>query len=404
MKRVVGLIAGLTLATGCGQPGEQKEKIKIGAIISLTGNYGALGSERLNGAVLAVEEINKAGGVLGKELELVPRDDGTEPTSAKNIAADMVNSHHVPAIIGAAASGSTVAMTEVTIPGQVVSISGSSTTPLLTTLADDGFVNRTCASDALQSKLIAQRATARGFTRMAVIYAPNAYGEGLSNAFDKAFTDLGGVITGTYKAESGQTSYEALLTQAYEGNPQSILLITYTVEGVQVMKDYLTKFSQKETFWWFPDSLADSAFVTAVGPSKFTFGHEGTGPAAPKGERYDAFAAAYASKFGKTPETTSFSANYYDATYLLALAIEAAGKAEGPAIRDNLQAVSAGGEIFAAKDFSAAIAAIKAGSDINYEGASGSVDLDEKGDPIAPYDVWKVQDGAVTVIESSVNP
>ncbi|MGA9522288.1 MAG: ABC transporter substrate-binding protein [Myxococcaceae bacterium] len=403
MNRIVGIIAGISLAAGCGQPADQKEKIKIGAIISLTGNYGALGSERLNGAVLAVEEINKAGGVLGKELELVPRDDGTEPTNAKKIAEDMVR-QGMPAIIGAAASGSTVAISDVTIPGQVVSISGSSTSPLITSLQDDGFVNRTCAADALQSRLIAQRARGRGFTKMAVIYAPNAYGEGLANAFNAAFTGLGGTITGMYVAESGQTSYEALLTRAYEGAPESILLITYTVEGVQVIKDYLAKFSDKGTFWWFPDSLADSAFVTAVGPSKFTFGHEGTGPAAPKGERYEAFAAAYQAKFGKTPETTSFSANYYDATYLLALAIEAAGKAEGPAIRDNLQNVSMGGESFDAKDFSAAVAELKVGGDINYEGASGSVDLDQFGEPIAPYDVWKVQDGALTVIESSVNP
>ena len=122
MKRVIGLIGCLGLAAGCGQPVDGKEKIKVGAIISLTGNYGALGSERLNGAVLAVEEINKAGGVLGKELELIARDDSTDPATARSIAESMVNSDGVPAIIGAAASGSTMAMTEVTIPGKVVSI------------------------------------------------------------------------------------------------------------------------------------------------------------------------------------------------------------------------------------------------------------------------------------------
>ncbi len=408
MKRDFGLIGGLIgclgLAAGCGQPADQKEKIKVGAIISLTGNYGALGSERLNGAVLAVEEINKAGGVLGKEIELIARDDSTDPATARAIAEGMVNSDGVPAIIGAAASGSTMAMTEVTIPGKVVSISGSSTSPLITSLEDDGFVNRTCPSDALQSRLIARRARDRGFTKMAVIYAPNAYGEGLANAFESAFEELGGTITGKLVAESGQTSYVPLLNQAYEGDPQSILLIAYTVEGVQVIKDYLEQFAARNTFWWFPDSLADSAFVTAVGPSKFTFGHEGTGPAAPKGARYESFAAAYKAKFGKNPETTSFSANYYDATYLLALAIEAAGNAEAAAIRDNLRAVSLGGESFSATGFTDAVAAIKAGKDVNYEGASGSVDLDQYGEPAAPYDVWRVQDGALTVIESSVNP
>lgn len=404
MKAVIGVLAAASVLAACGPSTPSKEKLQVGAIISLTGSYGALGSERLQGALLAAEQINAAGGVLGKDLEIVSRDDGTEPTRAAELATEFVNTLKVPAIIGAAASGSTIAMSAVTIPAQVVSISGSSTSPAISALADDGYVNRTCPSDALQGKLIAQRAKAKGFTKMAVIYSKSAYGEGMAGAFEAAFVALGGTVTAKVEAPPGQASYSQLLTDVYAGNPEAILLPAYTVDGVQIIKDYVSGFSAKGTFWFFPDALAEQAFVTAVGESSFTFSHEGTGPAAPKGAAYEAFANAYKAKYGKTPETTSFSANFYDATYLLALAITAGGAAEGPAIRDNLRKVSEGGTAYAAADYAAAVTSLQAQGNVNYEGASGNVDLDEKGEPIAPYDVWKVQGGQITVIESSVSP
>src|SRR5439155_2500012 len=100
----------------------------------------------------------------------------------------------------------------------------------------------------------------------------------------------------------------------------------------------------------------------------------------------------------------SYDEHTYDAIYLAALAIEAGGKAEGTSIRDHLAAVSTAGTTYGPGDFAKAVADLHASKDINYDGASGNVDFDSSGDVKAPYDIWKVQGGAITVVESAVNP
>lgn len=408
MKRAVIGLSALGLLAACGGKSQNKT-LQIGVIISQTGAYGERGPERLQGVQLAADEINANGGILGQQIELVARDDGTNADQAKAKAQELVDLK-VPVIIGASASRATIGASTVTIPAQVVQISGSSTSPAITALQDNGFVNRTCPSDALQGKLLAEQAHAKGFTKVSVMYTPgDAYAEGLANAFSDAFTGLGGTVN-KVQVNTGQTSYQAELTQAYATNPDGILLSVYPPEGTQVMKDYLSGFaSTHSTFWYFPDSLSDESFITGVGATNFAnIQHEGTAPGAPKGPRADAFNAAFTAKYGSAPHADSFAANFYDAMYLAALATEAAGAANGPAIRDHLADVSkgkaAGAKVMGPADFKDAVAALHNGADINYEGASGSVDMDGNGDVVAPYDLWQVQNGAVTVTQSAVNP
>jgi branched-chain amino acid transport system substrate-binding protein len=142
-----------------------------------------------------------------------------------------------------------------------------------------------------------------------------------------------------------------------------------------------------------------------VGAANFTFQHEGTGSSAPTGPAYSTYAAAFNAKYGRKADPGTFSANVYDATYIVALAIQQAGKAEGPSIQAAMRTVAdPPGMIVGPGQWAAALAAIKAGTKVNYDGASGPVDLDGNGDVVAPYDIWKVQGGAITVVEKSVSP
>jgi ABC-type branched-subunit amino acid transport system substrate-binding protein len=388
---------------GCGGGGNGA-KVTIGSIMSQTGALATIGQEQLQAAQLAVDEINAAGGVLGgSTLVLVNADDKSDPTGASDAATTLVTANKVPAIVGAIASGSTISASKVASPASTVMISGASTSPQITGMSP--FLFRTCPSDALQGQLIAKRAIAEGLTHVAVTFVPGPYGSGLAGTFASSFTAAGGTVTFQQMYTEGQSSYMNLLTSIYATNPDAILMIAYPVDGAQIIKDYNSAFSSKQTAWFFTDATEDPSFIQGVGAGNFTFKHEGTGSAAPSGPAFTAYATAFNNKYGRAPNPGVFSANVYDATYLVALAIEQAGKADGPSIQAAMRNVAdSPGMTVGPGQWAAAAAAIKAGTKVNYDGASGSVDIDANGDVVAPYDIWKVQNGAVTVTEMSVSP
>jgi ABC-type branched-subunit amino acid transport system substrate-binding protein len=183
------------------------------------------------------------------------------------------------------------------------------------------------------------------------------------------------------------------------------LLIGYPVDSAQIIKDYNSAFASKQTFWFFTDATEDPSFVSAVGGSNFTFQHEGTGPSTPSTPAYSAYASAFMAKYGKAADPGTFSPNVYDAAYLLAGAMQAGGKADSATIKSNIRTVAnPPGTTFGPGQWTQMRAALVAGTDVNYEGSSGSVDLDANGEATAPYDIWKVSGGAISVVESNVSP
>jgi branched-chain amino acid transport system substrate-binding protein len=291
----------------------------------------------------------------------------------------------------------------VLIARKVVQIAGSSTSPLITSKVDDGFLFRTAPSDALQGKLLAKRAKDRGHTKVSIIHAPGAYGNGLASAFQTSFTGSGGTVPvkQEYTEKLTETDYNTMLNNLYaSATPDAILLVGTVVDASNILKAYVNNHTAKTTYWYFTDSISVSELVAGVGANSFSFAHEGTKPGAPQNERYTVFSQAFTTEYGNAPGT--FAVNAYDAMYLLALAIEAAGKADGPAIRDQMTAVSSGGTVFTPATLKEALSAARAAQDINYEGASGSVDFDTNGDVLGGYDIWQVKAGAVTVTESAV--
>ena len=403
MQRGLWVVATLVACVACSPP--QKAKTQLGAILSVTRDLANIGQVQLDSVQLAVGEINAAGGVNGLELEVVNKDDASDSPQAVT-AAEALVALKVPVAIGAAGSGKTLAAAPRFIEAKIPLVSASSTSPAISTLQDDGYVLRTCPSDALQGRLLAKRARAKPFSRIAVIHLPDAYGTGLADAFAAAFTQAGGTVTFKQAYVEGQMSYTTLLDQAYAGNPEAILLVAYAIDGAQLMNDYWNSVHRaKNTFFYFTDGTQDPAFVTAVGSSKWpSIQHEGTGPAAPAGATNDRFLAAYKTKFSRDLPPGGFAQNAYDATYLVALAMAAQGENTAAAVHGHITAVSAGGMKFGPENFAQARDAAKAKTDIDFEGVSGNVDLDDKGDVIAPYDVWRIVNNTFETIERSVSP
>jgi ABC-type branched-subunit amino acid transport system substrate-binding protein len=389
----LGALLGLA---ACG--GGNQEVLRIGGMFSTTGPLAGRGFAQLSAARLATAQINAAGGVLGKHLVLVYRDDGTDANKALR-AARALQGESVPVIVGAVSSDMTT-LAAAAVP-EAVFIS-----PSATAVSQDppGLpVFRLCESGDAEGRLLAQRARAIG-SRAAILRRPDDAAQGLAAAFREAFERDGREVVQELSYAPGQESYTELIDQLFQSGPQVVLLVADPVDGAQIVRDAAGALLAPKAFWFFTQSLDDEGFVTAAGPHTFGFSHAGTGPSTPLGRRYTFFADAFQARYGEAPPMGSYAANAYDAVYLAVLAIEAAGQANATAIRDQLRPLSLGGTAYGPDEFEDAVKALHAGQDVNYEGASGSVDLDATGRAHAPFDVWEVQDGVITVIDRAVSP
>jgi branched-chain amino acid transport system substrate-binding protein len=402
MRLQTAIVASLLLSLGCRRPlpDDDSNSTEIGGLLSTTGDLAGIGSDMLRASQLAVADVNAAGGVLGGTLKIKNQDDQTDAAIA-GPAAQALADDGIQAFVGAVGSSSSIAAADIAAAERMVMASPSSTSPALTDHADGGFFFRTCPSDALQGTLMAQRALAAGHVKAAVIHEPGAYGQGMADFFTATFEAGGGEVTDQVEYTIEQASYVGLLTSVFANEPTVVALAAYPIDGATLVSDYNSNFTTEPVTFYFADALANDDFLDGVGAANFTFNHEGTAPAF-VGPNYTRFAADYEAAHGSEPG--AFLSNAYDATIILALAVEAAGENDAEKIRDAMIDVSTGGTQYGPDDLEELFAAIQAGEDVDYEGASGSVDFDAQGDTIAPYDVWEIQGGAITITEASVLP
>lgn len=373
------------------------DSIKIGILLDLTGALEAYGKPIQNGAILATEQINAAGGPLGRQLELVHRDSQTDPTAGIDAAKKLVELDKVVAIVGALSSGVTIPVaTSVTIPSGIVQISPASTSPQITDLQDNDFLFRTCPSDALQGKVSGRLAKELGLQRVATIYVNNPYGSGLSKTFSQTLSAGGGKVVATVAYEEGRPSYRGEIERALKDKPQGIALFSYPENGVTIIRQALELgFTGK---FLLADGMKAPEVVQNVG-AQYLKGTYGTTPGSREGGAKTRFAEAYAQRFGEKPPKPYID-NCYDAIAVLALAIQQAKSSAPRVIRDALrQVANPPGDSVEPGDFQKAFRLINQGQKVNYRGASGEVDFDAYGDVVTPIEVWKIHDSGQIVAE-----
>lgn len=376
--------------------------LKIGTVLTLTGTSGleVFGPKNQRGAALAVQEINDDGGVLGLCIELINEDDTGSPTVAADRANKLVTTDQVDAVIGAVGSSFCQAVLEVTRPAQVVQVSASCTSPVFTNLTyTQGWFFRTAPSDALQGVVAANYSSNnRSFLDMAVIGNDNAYGRGLANVFATEFQRQGGTArVGIFAL--GQTSYTSELTALFTPIPEAVYMANYPTDGLTVMRDWFANPAWSGIQWVFSEGVLDQGgFIDPlVADGIDTDPFEGSAPGAYLGivgALYDNFEAAYKAEYANQ-DPGLFTANAYDAVYLLAAAAEAANSTDSTQIRAQMGRVSGPpGQAFQGGQWATVVADLAAtpNLDLNYEGASGAVDLDSFGDPLSGYAIWGAND------------
>lgn len=369
--------------------------LKLGALMPMTGDLQAYGQTSLNGIELAAQEINSAGGVLGEDMEIELGDTQTNPQSGIDAAKKLVSIEGVSGIVGALSSGVTIPVAQsVTSKEGVPQISGASTSPVITDLDDDDFMFRTVPSDAFQGRALAEVVAEDGMSSVSILYVNNDYGEGLAESFAAAFEGHGGTVEESNAFEQGNASYRGEVSGAAEGDPEALLVIGYPESGVTILRQALEG-GHFDRFV-FTDGLKAPEIIESVG-AEVLEGSFGTAPEAlTDTDAAEHFRTAYESEYGEVPPKP-FIDTAYDATWVLALAAQAAGSTDGEAVRDALRDVAnPPGEQILPGEWEKAMELLADGEDINYSGASGSVDFDDNGDVSGTFAHWVIRDGEIT--------
>ena len=357
--------------------------LKIGSLLPTTGSLAFLGPPEIAGVNLGIKEINDAGGVLGKPVEVIHRDSGDTKTDIATQSTTALLGQGVGAIIGAASSGvSKTVINQITGAG-VVQFSPANTSPDFTTWDDKGLYWRTAPSDVLQGKVLGNYMATCGAQTVGMIVLNDAYGTGLAKNVQAAFEAAGGKVVAQELFNEGDSQFSSQVDKVLAAKPDAIALITF--DQAKSIVPLMTGKGVKPTQIFMVDgNMSDYSKDFQPGTLK---GAQGTIPGTFAKEDFKKKLLA----IDPALKDYSYAGESYDAANLIALAAEAAKSTKGTDIAAQLKAVSEGGE--KCNTFPSCVTLLRNGKDIDYDGQSGPVTFSDAGDPTEAYiGIYEFQD------------
>lgn len=388
---------------------QEGDDLVIGVLVPSTGALSAFGADYINAANLAAQCLNNAGGINGGRVIIKTGDTGTSPEQGVAEATRLVDEEGVVAIVGAASSAVTLAVAEaVAVPNQILQVSMASAAPAITDFEDDDYLFRTSLSDAAQGVVLAQVVSGDlGLASVCAMYVDNADGQGLMDVFSQAFEALDGTVTAQVPhADAEAATYSTELTECTSDDPEALVAISYPMGQAAVYLEEALDAALIDTFV-FADRTRTNAIFDELGWDLFD-GMLGTAPGALETEFAGVVDSAFVANFGSM-YSSPFVREVFDAVIVVGLAAQAAGaNIDSTAIRDNLRDVSnSPGTVYgpSEEDIIAAVGALAAGEQMDYQGASGLVDFDENGDvTFGAIEIWRVDaESEALVVERRVS-
>jgi branched-chain amino acid transport system substrate-binding protein len=359
-----------------GGDGAATDEIVIGEYGSLTGSAATFGISTKNGIDMAIEEVNAAGGVLGRQVRVIVEDDQGRPEEALTVVTKLITSDRVVAVLGEVASSRTMAAAPVAQQNSIPMITPSSTNPQVTQFGD--YIFRVCFIDPFQGYAMAKFASGSlGLTRVAILRdIRNDYSVGLADVFIEEFGKMGGTIVGDESYSEGDTDFNAQLTALKSTNPQAIFVPGYYTEVGLIARQAR---SQGITVPLLGGDGWDSSSLVEIGGEALegSYFTNHNSPDDPRPE-FAQFVANYQAKYGTRPDALAGLA--YDAAKVLFAAMERAGTTDGPALRDAIAQTS------------------------NHQGVSGTITIDENRNAVKPLVVVQVSGGQFTFKEAILDP
>ena len=383
MKRILIsllLIAVFVFALACERKGGPAAGGSTGTIVvgyygDLSGRTSNFGVSTRRGAEMAADEINKAGGINGRQITILAEDDEGRPEKAATVVTKLIDQDRVVALVGEVASGNTLAAAPKAQAAHVPMISPSSTNPAVTQVGD--YISRVCFIDPFQGEVMAKFSanTLKAKTAAIMLDFNSPYSRGLTEFFEKSFTKLGGKVVSKQSYTQGDRDYKGQLTSIRSLNPDVIYVPGYYGE-VGVIAKQAKQLDIKAPLlggdgWDAPQlwELGGDALNGSYISNHYSV--EDPSPAIQK------FVADYKARYNIVPD--ALAALGYDAMRVLADALKRAGTSEGPKLRDAINAT---------KDF---------------PGVTGVITLNAERNAIKPAVVLKLQDGKY-VYQETIKP
>ena len=343
---------------------------RVGLFIPLTGSQASFGIDALNGARLAVDEINEQGGVLDHPVNLIVKDTESRTELIASIVGELIDTEKVVALIGEITTDRTLAAAPLAQERGIPLITPSATNEKIT--AAGNYVFRACYTDAFQAAIMTKFARSLDVEKVAMLFdGENPYGASLSNAFKVDFVKQGGSIVAEQTYRAGDVDYATQLNAIKLKNPDIVFLPSYFAEAAVIIKQarqLAIEVPFVGTDGWDSSELLKFA-GQAVNNCYFASHFSSERPS----DRAKPFSEAYRARFQAAPP--ALAALTYDTVWLLADALRRGGSSTSTALRDALAET---------KDFA---------------GVTGTIAFDQDRNPKKPGIILRIQDGKFSYLE-----
>jgi branched-chain amino acid transport system substrate-binding protein len=346
-------------------------EIKLGAVTCLTGALSTFGVSSIQGAKMAVEEINASGGILGQSIQLVVEDNGSKAGETATILRKFISQDKVVAILGDLTSSATMEGAPLAQAAKIPLLTPSATNVAITKIGN--YIFRSCFVDPFTGKIMAKFALDHLKASQAVVMTDvkQDYSVGLSEAIEHYFDQNGARITNTFSYSSGDTDFRTQLTGVRTAHPDIVFLPGYYTEAALILLQ-ARQLGIRCPFvggeGWDSPTLVQVAGKAAEG-NYYTDHFSAADP----DPRVQKFVQIYRAKYSAIPD--ALAALWYDGARLLALAVQHAGSMNGLKIRDALAAT---------RDF---------------DGVTGRISIDENRNAAKPGVILKIENGEPKMVQ-----
>ena len=373
----VASLAALSLAACGAAPGgnsaaskgtEIGKTFKLGYDLELCGGVAAYGNAGKNGANLAVDEINKAGGINGKQITVISKDNKSDNAEAATVVSNLINNDKVNAVIGSMTSGAVKSMTPNVTKGAVplVTPAGTDDTLTVTNGKVNDYIFRSTFQDSYQGKVLANYTTNELKAKKVVLYYDNSsdYAKGIAKSFEKTYT---GKIVDKVSFQSGDKDFQATLSKIKSEDYDAIVMPGYYNETGLITKQARELGIEQPILGG--DGFADPTFITLAGDAAATnvYYVSGYSAKALANETTTKFIAAYQAKYKSEP--SMFDALAYDAVYMVKQAAEDTKAKTSVDVKDGLAKLK------------------------GFKGATGDITVDKDHNPVKDAVVVKLENG-----------
>ncbi|WP_291052417.1 ABC transporter substrate-binding protein [Herbiconiux sp.] len=338
--------------------------IALGYTATLTGDFASYGLEMREGVDLAVEQINAAGGIDGRQVTIVSADDEGSPANGPVVAQQFCDDSSIAAVLGYSFSSVALAALPVYDQCGLPVVASAVTSPELTGASSVFF--RDVFTDAYQGAAMGEHVYDGGTKKVAVLYQQDDYGQGVSEAFSTAFEEAGGTVTSSQAYQLGTVDFATLINTALADSPDGVFIGGFYTEAAKIATQLRSSGSDLPIYG--TDGAVSPDLVSLGGDSVEGMTVYSAFSAAAGTPAATDFVAAFNEKFDKDP--SSWAALAYDATNVVAQAITDAGSTDRA-------------------DVATALAAID-----GFAGVTGDISFDDGGDRLGELVFLKVDGGA----------